>query len=360
VSRQQFEPEDVAALQDMRVNQTDLKLAQEDAAEGSVEEPAKQDADHADADQDKKKPQAAAQGLAPGAQPASSQAQAPAETEAGAEEKENQGADAKKEEGEKSDEGAEGSKAHSLAAAEAGAEAGSESTSSASAGAWPYGRQKYNRRYFQDRKWREKGREEGDYGFDEPAEVENHTAYRKKMDQVLGISRGIERTDGWRYPYQYGYYNWKNSHRYANYPYGYSNNSYYNIYGYGKERYNPFGAADDPFLDDGKDDKEFEGYYPRAHETEDELFVHDLHRFGYEIYKDQKLDAGAQGYGGYYNPYARTGGAYGGYNQGGYNYGQNSGAGRFGGGGDGGDSTIANKRAERADYDERKRDRQSQ
>jgi len=273
--------------------------------------------------------------------------------------KENQGADAQKEEGEKSDEGADGSKAHSLASAESGAEAGSESTSSASAGVGYYGRrQKYDRKYFHDRKWRAKGREEGDYGFDEPAAIENHTAYRKKMDQVLGISRGIERKEGWRYPYQYGYYGWKNSNRYANYPYGYSNNSYYNIYGYGRERYNPFGAADDPFQDDGKDDKEFEGYYPRAHETEDELFVHDLHRFGYERYKDEKLPDGGLGWGGYGNPYARSGG-YSAYGNSAYD-GSKGGAGRFGGGGDGGDSTIANKKAEKADYDERKRERQAE
>jgi len=72
VSRQQFEPEDVAALQDMRVNQSDLKLAQEETAESSLDEPAKQDTDPAEADQDKKKPQAAAQGPASGAQPAAS------------------------------------------------------------------------------------------------------------------------------------------------------------------------------------------------------------------------------------------------------------------------------------------------
>jgi len=175
------------------------------------------------------------------------------------------------------------------------------------------------------------------------------------MDQVLGISRGIERTDGWRYPYQYGYYDWKNSNRYANYPYGYSNNSYYNIYGYGKERYNPFGAADDPFQDDAKDDKEYEGYYPRAHETEDELFVHDLHRFGYEGYRAQPVPDGGRGYGGYGSPYA-GGGGYGGYGGGGYG----GGAGRFGGGSDGGNSALANKKAERADYDERKRERQAE
>jgi len=56
----------------MRVNQTDLKLAQEETAESSLDEPAKQDTDPADADQDKRKPQAAAQGPASGTQPTAS------------------------------------------------------------------------------------------------------------------------------------------------------------------------------------------------------------------------------------------------------------------------------------------------
>jgi len=106
------------------------------------------------------------------------------------------------------------------------------------------------------------------------------------------------------------------------------------------------GAADDPFEDDEKDDKEHEGYYPRDGETEDELFLHDLHRYGYEKYKDSDISPDRRNnYNGYYNPYTRGGYNYNRKYKNFRNYNQQS---------TGDDGPIAEKKAERAEYEKRK------
>ena len=140
------------------------------------------------------------------------------------------------------------------------------------------------------------------------------------------MSRKIgKQPQGWGYPYGYGggcgaWNNYcrggKNNGYGGGYGYGYGNQSGYSGYWpYGQEpAYNPMGAADDPFEDDEADDKEHEGYYPRDGETEDELFRHDLHRYGYEKYKDSDISPDRRNnYNGYYNPYTR-----------GYNYNRNN------------------------------------
>jgi len=46
------------------------------------------------------------------------------------------------------------------------------------------------------------------------------------------------------------------------------------------------GAADDLFEEQSSEnEKEKEGYYPADDEEEDELFIHDLHKSGYDGYR---------------------------------------------------------------------------
>lgn len=124
------------------------------------------------------------------------------------------------------------------------------------------------------RNWRAPGREDGDYGFDEPASVESHPRYRKEMGRVLGKTRDMKRRV-WGYG-GYGYYGG-----------GGQGNAYQN------------GAADDLFEDvESENDKEKEGYYPADDEEEDELFIHDLHNRGYKGYR-------GVGYPGFTNAYGR-------------------------------------------------------
>ena len=209
----------------------------------------------------------------------------------------------------KSEEGEEAAKNSSTLAQST---AGKDKNGRLKNGSHPYGwgrGPKHQRNYFRDKNWRAKGREEGDYGFDEPDAVEDNPEYRKQMDRMLGLSRKIgKQPRGWGYPYGYGYGNGYGKDRCnARNNYcrggGYGNHSGYSPYGQGHD-YNPMGAADDPFEDDEKDDKEHEGYYPRDGETEDELFLHDLHRYGYEKYKDSDISPDRRNnYNGYYNPY---------------------------------------------------------
>lgn len=92
---------------------------------------------------------------------------------------------------------------------------------------------KYNKNYL-----RGPGREDGDFGFDEPERIETHPNYRKEMTRHLGKTKKMKR--------DYGYYGY-GGHR-------------------GADRY---GDAADLFEDDSSEnDKEKEGYYPADDEEE--------------------------------------------------------------------------------------------
>lgn len=123
----------------------------------------------------------------------------------------------------------------------------------------------YNRNY---RDWRAPGREDGDFGFDEPEAIETHPRYRKEMTRVLGKTKQMKKNYGY-----YGYGGYRGADRYGD-------------------------AADLFEDDDSESQKEKEGYYPSDDEEEDETFIHDLHRHGYDGYRGRSYD-------GYYNAYGR-------------------------------------------------------
>jgi hypothetical protein len=115
------------------------------------------------------------------------------------------------------------------------------------------------------------GREEGDYGFDEPESIEKHPKYKKEMEKILGKTKEMKKR------------------RYGGYGY----------YGNGGQGYAYRDSASDDLFDEqnSENDPEKEGYYPREEEEEDELFIHDLHREGINGYRGKSYEGYTNGYG---------------------------------------------------------------
>jgi len=80
--------------------------------------------------------------------------------------------------------------------------------------------------------------------------------------------------------------------------YGYGGYGYYGNGGQGSAYQD--GYSQDLFEDiNSENDKEKEGYLPADDEEENEMFIHDLHRMGYQGYRGES-------YGGYSNVYGRS------------------------------------------------------
>jgi len=118
---------------------------------------------------------------------------------------------------------------------------------------------------YKNRDWRAPGREDGDFGFDEPEHIEKNPKYRKEMQRILGKTKEMKKN--------YGYYG----------PGGYRN----------ADRY---GEASDIF-EDNESEKEKEGYYPSDDEEENEMFIRDLHRHGYDGYRGKTYEGYSNAYG---------------------------------------------------------------